>query len=141
MPTDTHGQGLSRFGGKGLTAELGLVPAAMLATPRAHDLANAKGHPAHQPEAAGQKDQHHVEAVVDICPDEYLLVSAPGAVGAYFILCHSSRGKPDGVLVFSPPNLLNNESHKKIKKSKEKRLGGAIISVSEGQKRVSLRRY
>jgi len=90
---------LARFGLLGLAAEFGLVPAAVLATPGAHDLSNAKRNPTHQPQTAGENRQQQMQAVVDFCSNEKLLVPAPGTVSAYLILSH--LGKKHAVAYFS----------------------------------------
>jgi len=69
-------------------AENGGVPAAVLATPGAQDLANAKGGPTHEPEPGGEEREDQVEGMIEPGLYKGLLMPAPGAVRAYFVFFH-----------------------------------------------------
>ena len=74
-------------------AEFRLLPAAMLATPWAHCLADAERDPTDEPEPGGKHGQDQMQRVVDPRGDEDLLMPAPGAVSAYFVFSHLA-GRP-----------------------------------------------
>jgi hypothetical protein len=69
-------------------AEFWLVPAAVLAAPGAHVFADAEGDPTDGPKAKREEGQRKVQQMVDLCVYEDLLVPAPRAMSAYFILFH-----------------------------------------------------
>ena len=60
----------------------------MLTTPWAHDFTNAEGHPAHEPQAKRENGQGQVQGMVDLRPQEELLMPATGAVSPYFVFPH-----------------------------------------------------
>jgi hypothetical protein len=65
----------------------------MLATPRAHVFSDAERQPTDAPEPSGEQGQDKVQGMIDLGPDEDLLMLTPRAVGAYFILFHLSANR------------------------------------------------
>jgi len=92
--------GLGRYPlpfGRTVGNELRFVPAAMFATPGAHDLADAKRYPAYQPQPTRRDHQRHMQRMINGRCDEDLLVPTPRAMCAYSILFHSGGTPGSGM--------------------------------------------
>jgi hypothetical protein len=74
------GGGPGRLGGFGFAAKLGLVPAAVLAAPGAHEAPDQNGHPTDEPQTEGENREDEMQEVVDLSPNEELLMRAPWAL-------------------------------------------------------------
>jgi len=87
-------RGFERCGRSGAGFEYGGVPAAMLATPWTHEPAETNGNPTNDPEAGSHEGEEQMQGMIDRGPGEDLLVAAPWAVCANFILGFSHLGLP-----------------------------------------------
>src|SRR5689334_1274253 len=71
--------------------KLGLVPAAMLASPRAQNPADRNGRPTDQPKAAGDDRHEQMDPVMRFHPDEKLLMPAVGTIRTNTVPSHFRR--------------------------------------------------
>jgi hypothetical protein len=116
-----------------IRAEFGFVPGAVLAAPRTEEFSYAKGEPTDAPKASGEEGQGEVEAMVQFCPDEELLMPAPCAMTAYFVFSHLAGNPPASTDSPTPTDLLgifhNRSEISKTKFAKCKNIIWGLFAV------------